>query len=262
MYKLVVLDLDGTLLTNDSIISSYSKEILLDLAAQDVKIILASGRPYQSMLAFAKELELNTPLIANNGALIKRPSGEVLAQNFIEVELAEQILNYAKQRDLHISFYFTDQICVEEITDKADVHIEEEKVMPQAVGDLKKRLDEPPINILFNIDKKIMRKTVRDLKKRFGESLSIVQTTENYIDVTGQNVNKGVGLKALLKKYNLSPQDVVSFGNNYNDLDMLELADLGVVTDNAPQEVKEQADMVTVSNEEHGVAKALEKIFI
>ena len=262
MYKLVILDLDGTLLSNDSTISSYSKEILLDLAAQDVKIVLASGRPYQSMLAFAEELKLNTPLIANNGALIKRPSGEVLAQNFIEVELAEQILNYAKQRDLHISFYFSDQICVEEITDKADVHIEEEKVMPQAVGDLKKKLDQAPINILFNLESDLMHQTVEELKEKFGKELSIAQTTSNYIDVTGQNVNKGVGLKTLLEKYNLSAEEVVAFGNNYNDIAMLKTAGLGVVTANAPSEIKEEADMVTASNEEHGVAKALEKIFI
>lgn len=262
MYKLVVLDLDGTLLNDNALISNYNKELLFDLAAQDVKIILASGRPYQSMLKFAEELKLDTPLVANNGALIKRPKGEVVAQQGIELDLAEEIIDYANKRNLHISFYFADRICVEEINDKADVHIEEEKVMPQAVGDLRGVLKEEPINILFNLEPEKMKQTVKELEDKFGQQVSIAQTTSNYIDVTGQNVNKGTGVERLLDKYNLSASEVAAFGNNYNDLAMLKLADLGVVTANAPQEIKEKADMVTKSNEEDGVAKALEEIFI
>ena len=261
MYKLVVLDLDGTLLNEQSMISKYNKKILFDLAAQDVKIILASGRPYQSMLKFAEELELNSPLIANNGALIKRPRGEIVAQQGIETSLAEEIIDYANKFDLHISFYFPNQICVEEINDKADVHIEEEKVMPQAVGDLKETLEQPPINILFNLERERMQQTVMKLEEKFGEQVSIAQTTSNYIDVTGQNVNKGTGLEILLKKYNISTAEVVAFGNNYNDLALLKMAGLGVVTANAPQDIKEESDMETLSNEEHGVGKALEELF-
>ena len=260
MYKLVVLDLDGTLLNNDSKISSYSKKVLLELVAKDIKVVLASGRPYQSMLPFAEELNLKTPLISNNGALIKRPSGETIEEKFIDTEYAKDIVDYAKNRGLHVSVYFPDQICVERITKRADVHIKEEKVRPQAVGNLKQELDRAPINILFNIDENLMLKTIRDLDKQFGSDVSIAQTSDNYIDIMGQNVNKGLGVKFLLKEYNLNLEEVIAFGNNYNDLEMIELAGCGVVTDNAPAEIKDEADRVTTSNQEDGVAKVLAEL--
>ncbi|GAB6138279.1 hypothetical protein JCM15060_14680 [Halanaerobaculum tunisiense] len=180
------------------------------------------------MLKFAIELDLMTPLISNNGVLVKKPNQEMIAQKFIAPEIANRLLEHAQDKELHISFYFPDCICVEEITEKADVHIKEEKVMPKAVGDLAKTLDKDLINVLFNIASDLINQVVADL----------------------------------LDQYQISPQEVISFGNNYNDVTMIELAGCGVAMTNAPAEVKEAADKVAKDNDQAGVAIMLEKIFL
>ncbi|GAB6100339.1 Cof-type HAD-IIB family hydrolase [Halanaerocella petrolearia] len=260
-YKLVAIDLDGTLLDDRCQISEYTKRVLLNLKEEGVKIILASGRPYQSMLQFAKELDLNTPLIVNNGALIKQPDENIISQEFIPSSIAERLLSYARREDLHISFYFPDRICVADITEKADVHIKEEKVDPQPVGDLAETLNGNLINILFNVDSYRIEKVVIDLKERFADELSIAQTTDNYIDIMAANVTKGAALEDLMDQYHLNSTQVLTFGNNYNDLSMLELADCGVAMDNAPDEVKQSADRIAKDNNQDGVALILEELF-
>ncbi|AGB41734.1 HAD-superfamily hydrolase, subfamily IIB [Halobacteroides halobius DSM 5150] len=262
MDKVVAIDLDGTLLNDKGEITEYTKEVLLRLKEKGIKIILASGRPYQSMLNFAQELNLDMPLISNNGALVKRPDGKILAQEFISDKLALEVLAYANQEGLHLSFYFPESICVEKITKKVDVHIKEEGVVPKAVGDLRETLEQNLINILFNIKQVEMDKVVTDLKEEFASSLSIAQTADNYIDIMACGVSKGSALEKLLPKYQLDTAKLISFGNNYNDLSMLELADCGVAMANAPKAIKDKADKVAKDNDQDGVAIMLEKIFL
>ncbi len=262
MYKLVALDMDGTLLNDKHQISKYTKEVLLKLYNKGVKIVLASGRPYQSMNLFVEELGIEIPLIATNGSLVKSSAGEIISQETIDLNATCRLLDHAKINGLYTSLYFHDSICVEKITEKTDVHFKIERVEPKLVDDLSQVLDREPINILFSIDNDVMEETIIKLESDFSDSVCVVQSSERHIDIMGKDITKGFGLHKLLEEYGLEAKDVVAFGNNFNDVAMLEEAGCGIAMANSATGVKEKADMIAGNNNEDGVAVMLEEIFL
>ena len=262
MYKLIALDMDGTLLNNEHKLTRYTKEILLKIYNKGIKIVLASGRPYQSMNLFVKELGFEIPLIATNGSLVKSSTGEIIAQETIPTDDVYQLLNYTKENDIYTSLYFHDSICIDRITEKSDVHFKIEMVEPRVVGDLNTVLDREPINILLSINEESMKGIITELEEGFSKRLCVVQSSDSHIDIMAKDITKGFGLHKLLEKYGLETEDVIAFGNNFNDLAMLEEAGCGVAMANAPQGVKERADKIAGDNNEDAVAIMLEEIFL
>ncbi|MFW6270581.1 MAG: Cof-type HAD-IIB family hydrolase [Bacillota bacterium] len=260
MYKLVALDVDGTLLNEKHQISKRSKKVIKKLIDSGVKIVLASGRPYLSLIKIAEELKLSTPLISNNGALVKFQNGEIILYKYISAENAKALLAYARKKELYTTFYFPERLCVDKLTKEAKLHLEVEGIKPVEVGDLARVVDQKPIAIHFKEEVEKIEALVKDLKEKFGDCLSVMQSAVSHIDVMHSSVSKGRALEATIKRLNIKAEEVISFGNSFNDLEMLEAAGCGVAVANSPAGVKEKADKITLSNREDGVAVILEDL--
>ncbi|GAB6100337.1 Cof-type HAD-IIB family hydrolase [Halanaerocella petrolearia] len=259
-YKLVAIDMDGTLLNNNHQVSTKNREVINRLADQGVQFVLASGRPYQSLHPYTEELEVYLPLISANGSIVKCTiTDKVYHKADMPLELAQEILDYGLENNYGVSLYFEDDIYTfdEEL---ARGHQELEGLDVEVIDDSK--LEEPPVKIIYydKVDK--IDKAFSKLASDYEDRLYITRSDDEYVEAMNLEISKGQALEYLMDRLDLIPEEVISIGNNYNDVAMFEVAGLAVAMDNAPDAVKEKADFVTKSNHENGVAYALEKFIV
>ncbi len=256
-YKLVVLDMDGTLLDNDHRVSEANREVIQRLNREGTKVILASGRPYESIHPYVKELGIELPIIAANGALIKCPrSSEVYYSTGLPINLAKEIVEYGKENHYPISLYLDSEVHTFNES-MVKVHWELESLNARVIDTFDGGKEVYKI-IYKNTPQKI-EEAFKHLEQIYKEKLYITRSDDTYLDVMNSNASKGKALHQLLGRLHISSHEVLVMGNSFNDIAMFEVAGFAIAMDNSPQEVKDAADFVTKSNYEDGVAYALDK---
>lgn len=258
--KLVVLDMDGTLLTDDHQVSKKNKEAIGRLKEKGVGVILASGRPYQSIYPYAKDLGLDLPIIGSNGAFVKSPLDEkIYNHSYLPLDLAQEIVDYGLKHNHTVSLYMEEDVFTFD-DEMARFHWELEGLRADKITDPKIcKMDQIPTKIIYYDQPERITKAFKILEKDYGQKLYVTCSGEVFLDFMNIEVSKGNALKQLMKEMNLSKDEVMAIGNNFNDVAMFEVAGLAIAMDNSPQDVKDQADYVTLSNTEEGVAFALDK---
>ncbi|MDA8441488.1 MAG: Cof-type HAD-IIB family hydrolase [Peptococcaceae bacterium] len=263
MIKLVALDLDDTTLDSESKISSRTAATIRAAMAQGVTVTLATGRMYRSALPFALELGLDVPLITYHGALVKTSLGhEVLYHRPVPLDLASYVLAFASKRRFDINLYMDDQVYVREDNRHIEDYIKLSKVPYCKVADLNAVLCTEPDKILIIDEEAKLDGLARDLKEMVGSRLHITKSKPYFLEITHPEAQKGIALATLATKLGIDRSQVMAVGDSYNDLDMLEYAGIGVAMGNARTEIKDRADFITLSNNEHGVAEAFKRFVL
>lgn len=267
-YKLLVLDVDGTLLNDKKEITPRTLAALLKVQQMGVHIVLASGRPTNGVLPLAKALELDHyggyVLSYNGGQIIKVQTGEILFEKRINPEMLPYIDKKAKKNDFAIFTYHKDHI----ITDKPDnEHVQQEARLSnmQVVGvdNFVEAIDFPPCKcMLVSDDEEALVGLENHWKKRLAGVLDVFRSEPYFLEVVPQFIDKGNTLGVLLSKLSILPEEVVAIGDGVCDVTMLQLAGLGIAMGNAQDSVKACADVTTTSNEAEGVAVAVEKAIL
>ncbi len=264
-FRLIAADLDDTLLDNNSKITFRTREAIRKAVAKGVLFVIATGRMFKTSIAYMEELDIdcNCPLINYHGALIKTSqSEEVIFHRPLEHDLALNLIKEAEQLDCHISLFVGDDLYIKEENEFSRYYQSLTGLEMQAVGDLSVYLGNNKINpskiSVICLDSYIDGVENR-LKGCFGEKLSILQSRPYFLEITDRRATKGQALSWLAHKLGIKPEEVMAFGDGYNDVDMLEFAGLGVAVANARPEVIRSADMITSSNSEDGVAEVIEK---
>ena len=259
-YKLVVLDLDGTLLNDEHEVSRENRTTISCLKKQGVQFMLASGRPYKSIVPYAMDLGLDLPIISANGSIVKSPKdNDVYVSSSLPKELAKEIIDFAKEQMFSISLYLENNILTFN-DDLINLHRDLEKLEARKITRF--LFEQPIFKILLVHHPKKIKETLHWLGTKYKNKLHITSSEQNFIEVMNINASKGIALKHLMKKMGLPSQEAIVFGNNFNDVSMFEIAGLSVAMLNSPYKVRNIADIVTKSNVEDGVAYALKKIFL
>lgn len=264
--KLVALDLDDTLLTDSLEIPAATRSVLEAVQAQGTLITLATGRMYRSALRYALELEMDVPLITYQGALVKHAvSGEVLYYKPVPGEASRQVAAYVRGQGLHYQCYYNDELYMESLTpegrDYAELVGVEPIIEPDLIRRLGTELDTTKL-IIVNYDVPSLIEMEKELKRRFGSAVHITRSKPYYVEILNPAATKGMALQAVAAHYGLERHEVMAIGDSYNDIEMIAWAGIGVAVDNAHAQVKAAADYVTVSNQEEGVARALERFVL
>lgn len=258
MIKLIAIDMDDTVLNNKLEITDYTRKVIKTAVEQGIYITFATGRMYGSCRRFADELGLEVPLITYNGALIKQVKTEkVLFHQPVPLSVAQQIATWAERAKYYLQVYVNDNVYVREQNDKADFYSNHAKVEVHAVGDLTAFLAEAPTKMLIMAEQDNIEKVERELQELCGPTIYMARSKPTFLEIVHPVVSKGNALAYLANMLDVKRQDVMAIGDGHNDLEMLEYAGFSVAMGNAHPHVKEQADFVTVTNEEDGAAKAI-----
>ncbi|MGM0414551.1 MAG: Cof-type HAD-IIB family hydrolase [Bacillota bacterium] len=259
-YKMIAIDLDNTLLTSEKEMDGETAELIREADKAGKKVILATGRMFEAALPFLEKLELDTPLITYNGALVKDKNRKVIQENLISNDLTKEVIKFAEDYGLHIHYYSAGNYYYRWENKYAREYAEVTGLSGiETRVKLEDYIERPALKLLIIEDEKKRREYFKsELYKFYRNRLSISSSMETYIEITASNVNKGRALAELADDYNILPEEIIAVGDGYNDLSMLEMAGLGVAMENAPEEVRSKADRITQSNDNQGVAKVLE----
>lgn len=262
-FRAIALDLDGTLTNHDKVITPKTHQALLEAESKGATIILASGRPTYGIEPVAESLELDKRggyiLSYNGGNIVNAKTGEKLFSQFLPDTVLPILYRYAKELNHALLGYAGNEIITEMPNDE---YVKEEsrinKMNIRQVGNLLEALEPHPTKLLMTGDPKDMLQAENNLAEMLGEKMDIFRSAPFFLELVPKGIDKAQSLLRLLGKINLTPSDMIAFGDGYNDLSMLKLAGVGVAMANAAPEVRAEADYVTLSNEEDGVAAALE----
>lgn len=267
-YKLLVLDVDGTLLNDNKEISPRTHAALLKVQQMGVHIVLASGRPTCGVLPLANALELNHYggfiLSYNGGQIINAQTGELLFEKRIDPELIPYLDKKAKKNDFAIFTYHKDFI----LTDKPEnQHVQAEATLNDmrviGVENFPEAIDFSPCKcVLASDDETALVGLENHWKKRLAGSLDVFRSEDYFLEVVPQFIDKGNTLAVLMEKLKVTTEQVVAIGDGVADVSMLQLAGVGIAMGNARDSVKACVDHTTLTNNMDGVAVAVEKVIL
>lgn len=263
--KLIALDMDGTLLNTQGKILVSSKKVLGQALSQGIKVVLCSGRPIAGLTHYLEELGITGPdqyVLTLNGAISLSADGQIITEDLVESSYYRKMTAFAVEHNVPFNIVTADSKI---ITADHDVDF---MVYVQAYENFAtlyvRNPDEVPTDIAIAkgcyVGNPELLDSIEPLARaRFGKDLYVVRADHNFLEVLNPKVNKGNGLRELCTKLGISPEEVIAFGDQKNDISMFEFAGTAVAMGNGAPEAKQYADYITDTNDNDGIAKALEK---
>ncbi|WP_315168244.1 HAD family hydrolase [Metaclostridioides mangenotii] len=264
-YKLIVTDMDGTLLNREQEMTPKNREAIDFAIENGVSVALASGRMYDSAKQHIEYLNMDIPIIACNGSLIKSSNGTLIYSNNIDTELCLKAVEVLEKYNVYYQCQHEDLLFCKESDNKDSIYYKINEFMKTQTkvvieDDLKDSILNNDI-LKFTIIEENNTSILPVIKEELEtiEGLKITSSWENNIEIMSEGVDKGQAIKMLCEHLNIDRSEIMAFGDNYNDIEMLEYAGLGVAMGNSNDDIKEIADYVTDTNEESGFANAIFK---
>lgn len=258
MYKLIVLDVDDTIVTLEKNVSPATIGAIKKVQDKGVAATLASGRMHQAMLSTAEKLNIKLPLISCNGALI-RDDSNVISCDMLDKNVAKDVISFFNDKNKVLQLYTKEGVYTKEKCERT-WRLEQSEGVPCNIIDPKAYdafYQNDLLKLLIRLEAEEIFDYREEVDSAFGDRLSAAISHNVYFEITDKGVNKGRAVEALAKKLGFARDEVVAIGDSHNDQKMLEWAGLGIAMGNASEEVKLAADKITLPIEEDGVAAAL-----
>lgn len=258
--KLIATDLDGTLLNDEHVISPRNLHALKQAMARGVQVILATGKSYASAVEQIAQLGLTTPGVYTQGLVLCNHDGTIRHQRTLQPEIARSILEWTDGKGYSVTAYSGTRIMTEVLSPWMDILTAHHEPAPEVVGPLLAMVGTVPLNKILVMGEAERIRVVRQaLGAQLNGAATLVQAMDNQVEILPKGESKGGGLKRLLDDLNIDPAQVIAFGDGENDVEMLQLAGIGIAMANGMQAAKDAADYVTLSNNEDGLAVGVEK---
>lgn len=262
---LIVLDLDGTLLKDDKTISPRTKQTLQTLKNNGHEVMIATGRPFRSSEPYYHEIGMTTPIVNFNGAFVHHPLSKSWGMHHspLDIKVAKDIVEALDEYR-----YFN---IIAEVKDDVYVHYHDEKLInvfkmgnPNVTtGDLRRFLQDSPTSMLIHTDEEDVRQIRKHLSDVHAEVIDHRRWADPWhvIEIVKNGLSKAVGIDKVAKDLGIPKQRIIAFGDEDNDLEMIDYAGTGVAMGNGIEQLKSVANHITLSNEEDGIAIFLEEKF-
>ena len=264
-YKMLVVDMDDTLLTDNHEISNENKEMLLRAQELGVYVVLASGRPTSAMIEFAKELQCdvnNSFMISFNGSVITDlKEDKILFEHSLTKEQIHSLYDFSQQNNTHIITYIDGQIISEKHSEYIDIEKNITGLKLNIVSSFKDTVTTSAVKCILLEEPKYL-KSVETVLKAAMPDLSICMSKPFFLEAAPNGIDKGASIKILAEKLNIHQSEIIAVGNAGNDLTMVQFAGLGVWVDNVDPELRHFADVIVASNNNHGVAEVVRRFIL
>jgi Cof subfamily protein (haloacid dehalogenase superfamily) len=264
-YKMLVLDMDDTLLTDDHQISIKNKESLKKAQEKGVYVVLASGRPTPAMTSYAKELNLienGSFMISFNGAIVTdlKANQDIFEKSLTKEEI-HSLYDFSVLHKVHIITYLDD--CIISETDSEYIEVEKKLTgLPhKKVSNFKDAVDRSAVKCLM-LEEPGYLKTVSEKLKLARPNMFVSISKPYFLEVVPDGVDKAKSLEFLANHLGIKREEIIAVGNAGNDLTMIEYAGLGVWVDNVTPELRDRADVIVASNNDDGVSEVVERYLL
>ena len=261
--RLCAVDLDDTLLGADHKISARNAQAIAAVRAEGVVVVLASGRMYETTLPFVNQLDLDTPVICYNGAIVRHPrTGETWLQEQVPAELAAVVRAYATENHLQLNYYLSGHLYSAAMTPWLELYQSRTNSPIELLNDFNSALSgTTPIKMIIVDSPQRTDELLPVFRDRFAGELYVTKSNDEYLEFLPPAANKGTALAAVAARYGVLRAETVAIGDSWNDIPMLRWAGIGVAVGNAKTDVKAVAERVVATNAEDGVAQALYESF-
>ena len=266
MYKLIAIDMDGTLLNDKKQISPDNYEAIQKARESGVKVVLASGRPLVGFKRYLEELDLVSEdeyVVAFNGAIVQSSGGnKIISKTALDLEDYKDL--YELSKELKVNIHALTETTVISPKDSKYTRLESEMNLIHCeiidVEDVP--LDTSILKVMFIDDPKIIDEIVDMIPETVSGKYTIVRSAPFFLEFLHKEVNKGSGVSALAEKLNIKQEEVICIGDAGNDMHMIKYAGLGVAMGNAFPEIKRVSDFITKTNNQDGVAHVINKFIL
>lgn len=272
MYKLVAIDLDGTLLDMNKEVSERNKKALALAREKGVKIVVCSGRVYIGARLYAKQIGSVDPIIACNGAIITdRLDGKIIYSDNLDTEVCIKINEICQKHGVYYHVYAGDTMLTERLGFTSERYFERNKFLPpedrvdiEVVENMETKLRAIPGKVLKFVivtdDPEQLRRVRKDMEQL--EEVDVMSSNYDNFEVMNKGVSKGAALERLSSVLDIPASQMMAIGDNENDISMFEYAGLSVAMANGESIAKAAAKYITEANDDDGVAHAIEKFIL
>ena len=261
-YRLVAMDLDGTLTNDQKQITEDTLDCLKELQRRGVRLVLASARPSPGLLAESSLLEMpehgGILMSYNGGRIVEAETGNVLYETAMDLDVAKQVLKKLEEYPVTVilddgrQFYVTDPDGY-----KIEYECRNNHMTCTKVENLADFIHFQPVKFLMSVRPEELKSVQEQIASWLPKELTIVQTAAFYLEIIPASINKGDGLRQICGITGIPISDTIAFGDSENDIPLLRAAGIGVAMGNAAADVKAAADVVAETNNEDGIAKFL-----
>lgn len=266
-YKLLVLDLDGTLTNSKKEITRHTKETLIKAQEAGLKVVLASGRPTYGVAPLANELELQKYegyiLAYNGGEIIDWKTRELMYEKQLDSDLLPYLYRCAKENDFAIVTYENEYVLTEKPDDEYVLKEALLNVMKiKKVDNFLEAVKHPITKCLIVGESSRLALLEKEMYEKLKDRMGVFRSEPYFLELVPKGIDKAQSLSVLLEEIGMTKNEMIAIGDGFNDLSMIQYAGLGIAMENAQDVVKQAADFITLSNEEDGVAYAVEKFYL
>ncbi len=263
--RLIVIDLDGTLLNSKMELTERTEKAIKAAMAQGVQVALATGKSRNAAKHLLERLSLNAPGIFLQGLVLYDANGKVTSQTTLSPEIARRVITYAEDRGFSIMMYSGERILTRAPEPRVVEAMRKYHETVEVVGPLQNLLDSMPVHKLVAVgnDGRSVKALRWQLNAQFAGRARLVQAgIAEMLEILPPGASKGTALKTLTKDLRIPADHVMAIGDAENDMEMIQYVGLGVVMGQAEQAVKDVADYVAPTNDEDGVAEAIERFVL
>lgn len=265
-YKLLVLDLDGTLTNRKKEITPRTRDTLLRAQARGLKVVLASGRPTYGIVPLAEELQMRKYegfiLSYNGGQIIDWKTRKTMYENVLDPEVYPYLHECARRNGFVILSYKGEYIISE---DAGDPYVQHEaflnKMPSVTVPDFLEVINFPVPKCLIVGDPEPLAVLEGQMRRDLEGKMNVFRSEPFFLELVPNGIDKARSLAVLLEELGMEREEMIAVGDGFNDLSMIRFAGLGVAMANAQEVVRQAADHITLSNEEDGVAAVVDRFF-
>jgi len=267
MYKLVALDMDGTLLNSEKQISERTKQTIANARAQGTQVVLVSGRPTEGMMDYVEQLgmtgEDDYVLSYNASVVLKAKSGEIIRSRILKGSDAKNLASLAHDLGVHVHAFTARQGLITPKQNYYTTHEATVNGLPVSEVDFATLDDDEAVMKVMMIDEpERLSAAINNMPAIATEQYTMVQSAPFFLEFLNPNSNKGAGVGMLAEHLGIDASEVIGMGDAGNDKHLIEYAGLGIAMGNATDDIKAIANHITASNDEDGVAIAIEKFVL
>lgn len=259
-YRLMAVDIDGTLLNSNGIMTDNTIEVIKRAVKKGLVFTISTGRPVQGVKSIIEKLNIDFPIITYNGAMVVMgDSGKILYEKKLTFQDAKSIIDLGGSLDVTVVVWNNNKLYVNVQNEKTRFYSSISGVTPVLCKDIKEAIKDGATKVLWydNIEK--INQYKDQIEKYFSENITYHTSRPYFLEFVDRNASKAIAMEKLGEYYDIDSKQMIAVGDGYNDLSMIEYAGLGIAMGNAPQEIKNKADYVTLSNDRDGLVHVIAK---